>query len=76
MPSPLPNLRRCILHNFVQKTDGINYEDAETHPFADVDDLGIRDPFFKYFITAAAVDFQTNYMFNIFFDCKSDQLLF
>jgi hypothetical protein len=62
----------CILHNFVRKRDGINYEDTETYPFVDVDDVGqsprgrgleIRDYFAHYFMGVGAVPFQRNYMY-------------
>lgn len=62
----------CILHNFVRKRDGINYEDTETHPFSDIYNFGagprrrgldVRDYFAQYFMGAGAVPFQRNYMY-------------
>lgn len=62
----------CILHNFVRKRDGINYDDTESFPFADVEDLGqgprghgldVRNNFANYFMQAGAVPFQRNYMY-------------
>jgi len=62
----------CILHNFVRQRDGINFEDAETHPFSDFRNVernheirgtSIRDSFADYFMDAGAVPFQRNYMF-------------
>lgn len=62
----------CILHNFVRKRDGVNYEDTETHPFPDVrcfgrgprkQGLDVRDYFADYFLNKGAVPFQRNYMF-------------
>ena len=62
----------CVLHNFVCKRDGINYDDSETHPFDDVDDYGpcprgrgldVRENFAKYFMGIGAVSFQKNYMY-------------
>lgn len=57
----------CILHNFVRKRDGINYEDSETHNFEDIEARGtgtrsngveVRDYFANYFMGPGAVDFQ------------------
>lgn len=62
----------CILHNFVRRRDGINYDDTETHPFLDVNDLGrgergqgldIREHFANYFMGTGAIPFQRNYMY-------------
>ena len=61
----------CILHNFVRKRDGVNFEDAETHPFVEVQNCGpavhgrgndIRDFFANYFMGPGAVPFQRNYV--------------
>ncbi|XP_025194756.1 protein ALP1-like isoform X2 [Melanaphis sacchari] len=57
----------CILHNFVRKRDGINYEDSQTHNFEDIEARGtgtrsdgveVRDYFANYFMGPGAVDFQ------------------
>lgn len=57
----------CILHNFVRKRDGINFEDAETHSLDDIEARGtgtrsegieVRDYFADYFMGPGAVDFQ------------------
>ncbi|CAI6355969.1 unnamed protein product [Macrosiphum euphorbiae] len=57
----------CILHNFVSKTDGINYEDSEVKSFDDIETqgggirsqgVGVRDYFANYFMGPEAVDFQ------------------
>lgn len=62
----------CILHNFVRRRDGINYEDAGTHPFLDVNGCGsgareqglqVRDFFADYFMGPGAVPFQRNYIY-------------
>lgn len=62
----------CIVYNFVRARDGINYEDAETHPFQDIRNLGqgtlgqgsdVRNAFAEFFIVKGAVSFQKNYMF-------------
>lgn len=62
----------CILHNFVRKRDGINFEDTETHPFENVDYFGtgprgkgsdVRNYFADYFMGSGAVSFQKSYMF-------------
>ncbi|KAJ4438320.1 hypothetical protein ANN_14262 [Periplaneta americana] len=61
----------CILHNFVRKRDGVNFEDAGTHPFVEVNDCGpavrangleVRDFFADYFMGPGAVPFQRNYV--------------
>ncbi len=61
-----------ILHNFVRKRDGINFEDSETYPYVDVHDFGpfprgrgleIRDYFAAYFMGPGAVTFQNNHMY-------------
>ncbi|KAJ8869516.1 hypothetical protein PR048_028507 [Dryococelus australis] len=52
--------------------DGIHYDDTETHPFMDVNNLGrgkrgeglhIRDNFANYFMGTGAIPFQRNYMY-------------
>lgn len=57
----------CILHNFVHKRDGINFEDAETHSLDDIEacetgtrseGIEVRDYFADYFMGPGAVDFQ------------------
>ncbi|KAL4142502.1 hypothetical protein QTP88_004948 [Uroleucon formosanum] len=57
----------CILHNFVRKRDGINFEEAETHSLDDIEARGtgtrsegieVRDYFADYFMGPSAVDFQ------------------
>lgn len=61
----------CVLHNFVRRRDGINFEDTETHPFDDLGDfagprgdgLTVRDNFANYFMGVGAVPFQNNYMY-------------
>lgn len=62
----------CILHNFVRKRDGVNYDDTETHPFEGIINAGqgprgqgqnVRDSFADYFIDKGSVPFQRNYMF-------------
>lgn len=62
----------CILHNFVRKRDGVNYEESETYPFTEVDNCGpsvrdqgceVRDYFADYFMDAGAVPFQQHHMF-------------
>lgn len=62
----------CILHNFVRKRDGINFEDSETYPYEDVHNFGpfprgrgleIRDNFAAYFMGPGAVAFQNHYMY-------------
>lgn len=62
----------CILHNFVRKREGINYEESELYPCMDVDDFGpfprgrgleIRDYFANYFMGPGAVPFQNNHMY-------------
>ncbi|XP_022177724.1 protein ALP1-like [Myzus persicae] len=59
----------CILHNFVRKRDGINYEDSEINSFDDIETHGggarsqgvaVRDYFANYFMGPGAVDFQYN----------------
>lgn len=61
----------CILHNFVRKREGTSYDDAETYPFADVNDFGpaeratgheVRDFFADYFMNIGAVPFQRHHM--------------
>ena len=62
----------CILHNFVRKRDGINFEDTETYSFSDINEFGqvprgqgleVRDYFADYFIGSGAVPFQSHYMY-------------
>lgn len=62
----------CILHNFVRRRDGINYEETETHPFAEVTNFGpsireqgsnVREFFADYFLEAGAIPFQRHHMF-------------
>lgn len=62
----------CVLHNFVRSRDGVNFEDAETHPFVDINNLGhgprgsgkcVRDYFASYFMGPGAVHFQGKYNF-------------
>jgi hypothetical protein len=57
----------CILHNFVRKRDGINYEDSEINSLDDIEThgvgarsqgVGVRDYFANYFMGPGAVDFQ------------------
>ncbi|XP_008179993.1 protein ALP1-like [Acyrthosiphon pisum] len=57
----------CILHNFVRKRDGINYEDSEVNSIDDIETYGggarsqgvsVRDYFANYFMGPGAVDFQ------------------
>lgn len=57
----------CILHNFVRKRDGINFEEAETHCLDDIEARGtgarsqgieVRDYFADYFMGPGAIDFQ------------------
>ena len=62
----------CILHNFVRKRDGINFEEGETYPCVDVNDFGpfprgqglvTRDYFANYFMGPGSVPFQKNHMY-------------
>lgn len=62
----------CILHNFVRKRDGINFDDTQTHPLEDLTNMGhaprgtglsVRDAFADYFVGLGAVSFQSKYMF-------------
>ncbi|KAJ8873947.1 hypothetical protein PR048_024786 [Dryococelus australis] len=61
-----------FIDDIVRRRDGINYDDTETHPFMDVNDLGrgergqglhIRDNFSKYLVGTGAITFQRNYMY-------------
>ncbi|XP_050293569.1 uncharacterized protein LOC126734088 [Anthonomus grandis grandis] len=62
----------CILHNYVRKRDGINFEDMDTYSLSDIDNFGesirgqgldIRDYFANYFMGPGAVSFQDKYMY-------------
>lgn len=62
----------CILHNFVRKRDGVNFEDGETHPFVDGQNFGnnpiqqgvqVREYFADYFMGPGSVPFQRAYIF-------------
>lgn len=61
----------CVLHNFVQKRDGFDFEDTQSYPFVDMMNAGespriqgleVRDFFADYFLGCGAVPFQQNYM--------------
>lgn len=62
----------CVLHNFVRRRDGINFQDTTTHTFHDVTNVGqsahgigknVRDFFAEYFMDVGAVPFQAKYNF-------------
>lgn len=64
----------CVLHNFVRRRDGVNYEDGEAYPstMGEVQSFGIggfvlqpaietRNYFADYFVGPGAVSFQSQY---------------
>lgn len=60
----------CVLHNFVRRRDGVNYEDTFTHPFEDLTNSGpaprhqgieVRDFYAEYFMGPGAVSFQEHH---------------
>lgn len=73
-PNSIDNIIKacCVLHNFVRRRDGINFDDTQTHPFVDVTDAGptaradgleTREFFANYFMESGAVPFQRHHMF-------------
>jgi len=59
----------CVLHNFVRKRDGTNFENSETISLEDIEVHGtgtrsqgieVRDFFSNYFIGPGAVRFQNS----------------
>ncbi len=61
----------CILHNFVRRRDGYNFEDTLTHPCADIRNFGpgisgtgpgVREVFADYFMGVGAVPFQNRFL--------------
>lgn len=62
----------CVLHNFVRKRDGVNFDESENHPFTDVSNVGVtpremgvetRNFFVDYFVGVGAISFQDQYAF-------------
>lgn len=61
----------CVLHNFVRRRDGINFEDTIEHPFKGIrksgrnilgDGKGIREIFADYFMDVGAISFQRKFL--------------
>lgn len=57
----------CVLHNFVRRRDGFNFEDTETNMLQDIEvrstgarsqETEIRDYFANYFMRPGSVPFQ------------------
>lgn len=65
----------CVLHNYVRRRDGYNFEDTLSNPFDDYENIEVtrpgtrhegievRDYFSDYFIGAGSVPFQSKYAF-------------